>query len=75
MKREFTAVYQKKGKRYLAWIEEVPGVNTQGRTLREVRANLKEALRLVLEANRAIFSDEFRFAKPIREPLTISLPA
>jgi len=52
--REFTAVYQKKGKWILAWVEEVPGVNTQGRTKREARKNLKEALQLILETNRAL---------------------
>ena len=35
---------------YVAYVEEVPGANTQGRTLREARENLKEALKLVLEA-------------------------
>jgi len=34
-------------------VEEMPGVNTQGRTLAEARRNLKEALTLVLEANRS----------------------
>jgi predicted RNase H-like HicB family nuclease len=33
-------------------VEEVPGVNTQGATLAEARANLKEALALILQANR-----------------------
>lgn len=47
--REFTAVYKKHGKWVLAWIEEVPGVNTQGKTKKEARENLKEALGLVLE--------------------------
>lgn len=75
MKREFTATYQKRGRWYVAWVEEVPGVNTQGKTLREARENLKEALRLVLEANREILAREFRRVKPIRESLTISLPA
>ncbi len=76
MKREFTAAYQKSGKWFLAWVEEIPGVNTQGRTLREAKSNLKEALRLVIEANREILSHEFRSAsKPIRKPLKISIPA
>ena len=48
---KFTAVYKKNGKWYLGWIEEVSGVNTQGRTLTEVKANLREALSLVLETN------------------------
>jgi predicted RNase H-like HicB family nuclease len=48
----FTAVYRKSGKRRAACVEEVPGVNMQGATLAEARANLKEALPLILEANR-----------------------
>ena len=35
-------------------MEEIPGVNTQGATMEEARENLKEALRMVLEANREI---------------------
>ena len=49
MEREFTAVYQKKGKWVIAWVEEIPGVNTQGRTKKEAKENLKEALQLILE--------------------------
>ncbi len=50
----FTAVYRKCGKWWAAYVEEVPGVNTQGATLAEARANLKEALTLILETNRVI---------------------
>ena len=46
-KRDFTAIYKKHGKWVIAWIEEIPGVNTQGRTLKEAKENLKDALRLV----------------------------
>ena len=49
--REFTAVYQKRGKWYIGYVEEIPGVNTQGKTLAEVKRNLKEALHLILESN------------------------
>lgn len=48
MKQQFTAVYKKSGKWYLGWVEEIPGVNTQGRTRAEVKRNLKEALRLII---------------------------
>jgi len=54
MKRELTPVIEKRGKWYVVYVEEIPGVNTQGRTLVEARHNLKEALTLVLEANRAL---------------------
>jgi predicted RNase H-like HicB family nuclease len=54
MEREFTAVIKKRGRWYVAYIEEIPGVNTQGKTLAEVRENLREALQLILEANREL---------------------
>ena len=52
--RKFTAVYKKSGKWYSGWVEEIPGVNTQGKTLAETKTNLKEALLLILETNRAL---------------------
>lgn len=39
---------------YVAYVEELPGANTQGRTLDEARANLQEAVQLVLETNRQL---------------------
>ncbi len=49
-----TAVFQKSGDWWAAYVEEVPGVNTQGATLEEARENLREALSMVLEANREL---------------------
>ena len=43
----------------MGWVEELPGVNTQGKTLREAKSNLKDALRLVLGVNREIAKKEF----------------
>ena len=54
MVAQFTAVYQKRGKWYIGYVEEVSGVNTQGKTLAEAKKNLKEALILVLQTNRMI---------------------
>jgi predicted RNase H-like HicB family nuclease len=54
MTHECTPVIEKRGKWYVAYVEEIPGVNTQGCTLAEARRNLKEAPTLVLEANRAL---------------------
>ena len=48
----FTAIYQKVSEGYIAFVEELPGANTQGATLPETRKNLKEAIKLVLEANK-----------------------
>lgn len=36
---------------FAAYVEEIPGANTQGETLEEARENLKEAIQLVLETN------------------------
>lgn len=72
MKREFTSVIEKRGKWYVAYVEEIPGVNTQGRTLAEARRNLKDALTLVLEANREL-SERERLPGAKREPITVSL--
>lgn len=66
MQKQFTAVYQKRGKWYLGWVEEIPGVNTQGRTLREVKENLREALSLILEVNRLLVR-QATHGKVIRE--------
>jgi len=73
MVRQFTAVYKKRGKWYLGWVEEIPGVNTQGKNPKEVKENLREALLLILETNRILNKKEFPKGKIIREPLSISL--
>jgi predicted RNase H-like HicB family nuclease len=73
MNRKFTAVYKKSGAWYLGWVEEVPGVNTQGKTLKEVRENLKEALLLVLETNRFLTQKDMPKGKAVRESISVSL--
>jgi predicted RNase H-like HicB family nuclease len=52
MEHRFTAVFERDGDWWIAYVEELPGANTQGRTLEEARENLKEAIALVLQANR-----------------------
>jgi predicted RNase H-like HicB family nuclease len=74
-KREFTAIYQKRGNRYIAWIEEIPGVNTQGRTKKEVEENLKEALGLILSANRLLSRKCVNRKALQRESIQIAVPA
>jgi predicted RNase H-like HicB family nuclease len=54
---KLTAIFKKVRGGYIRFVEELPGANTQGRTLRETRANLKEAIALVREANRALVKD------------------
>ncbi len=72
MKRQFTAVFEKRDRWYVAYIEEIPGVNTQGRTLREARQNLRQALRLILQANRRL-ARQFAPHDIRREPIAIEV--
>lgn len=72
IQQQFNAVYKKSGKWYLGWVEEVPGVNTQGKTLKAVRENLKEALLLILEANKTLNQVSFGKEKIIREPISLT---
>jgi len=67
---ELTAVFRKVREGYIAWVEELPGANSQGATLDEARSNLKEAVRLVLEANRELVKQE-ESDGDIREPLRV----
>jgi predicted RNase H-like HicB family nuclease len=57
---EFTAVFERVPEGYIAFVEELPGANTQGDTLEEARENLLEAIQLVLEANRALAEESIR---------------
>jgi len=71
--QNFTAIYKKSGKWYLGWIEEISGVNTQGKTLKEVKENLKDALFLTMETNKILSKKEIAGQKNIiREPITVA---
>jgi len=67
-----TAVYTKVSGGYTGWIEEISGVNTQGKTLTETRSNLADALDLVVETNRLIAKRERRGKDVICEPFALS---
>jgi predicted RNase H-like HicB family nuclease len=68
-----TAVFMKVPEGYIAFVEELPGANTQGETLEEARANLNEAVAMVLDANRTLSAQSLEGADVIRE--TLILPA
>jgi predicted RNase H-like HicB family nuclease len=72
MQIQLTAVFQKVPEGYIGFIEELPGANTQGATLEEARANLQEAITMVLEANRVLAEESLQGRDVIRESLTIS---
>ena len=58
MNEPLTAVLEKSPYGYIGYVQELPGANTQGKTLAEVKANLIEAIELVLQANRELTEDE-----------------
>jgi predicted RNase H-like HicB family nuclease len=72
MKLTLTAVFRRSPAGYAAFVEELPGANTQGVTLEEARANLAEAVTLVLQANRELAEEDLRGQEVIREPLLLS---
>lgn len=72
MAMELTAVYMKVQEGYIAFIEELPGANTQGETLDEARQNLNEAVALVLESNRTLAEQSLEGATVIRETFVLS---
>ena len=72
MKIQLNAVFQKVPEGYIGFVEELPGANMQAPTLEEARANLQEAITLVLEANRVLAQEAFQGQEVIRESLSIS---
>ena len=69
---QFTAVFRKVPEGFVAFVEELPGANTQGATLEEARANIEEATELILDANRTLLEEELKGAEVIREPFTVT---
>ncbi len=72
MSVELTAVFQQVPEGFIAFIEELPGANSQGTTLEEARLNLHEAVTLVLKANRALSEQALANASVIRERFKLS---
>jgi predicted RNase H-like HicB family nuclease len=74
MTRTFTAVYQPVSEGgYIAFVEELPGANTQGETLDEARENLREAVELILETNRELALQDVDESSVIRETLLVAV--
>ncbi len=69
---KLTAVFMKVPEGYVAFIEELPGANTQGATLDEARENLHEAVALVLDANRAMAEESLEGTPVIRETFVLT---
>ena len=65
----WTAVFKKVSTGYVAFVAELPGANTQGRTIDEARENLREAIELTLEANRLLAEKIYAGEPVVKEPL------
>ena len=72
MALQLTAVFRKVPAGYIGFVEELPGANTQGATLEEARANLQEAVAMVLEANRELIEEASGGGEVIREPFKVN---
>jgi predicted RNase H-like HicB family nuclease len=66
-----TAVFMQVPEGYVAFVEELPGANTQGDTLEEARENLLEAVEMVLEANRELAEKSLVGQIVTREPFLL----
>jgi len=71
MKETLTAVFQKSIHGYIGFVEELPGANTQGKTIEEAKKNLVEAIKLVLETNRQLAEEDLLGKDHLKEPLGI----
>lgn len=69
---KFTAVFEQEGNWWVGHVEELPGANTQGYTLDEARENLKEAVQLIIEANRELARRDVEGKNVIREQLVVA---
>ena len=72
MDLQCTAVFQKVPEGYIAFVEKFPGANTQGASLEEARSNLREAVAMVIEANRELSREDADGVAVIREPITVT---
>ena len=67
-----TAVYLAVPEGYVAFVEELPGANTQGATLDEARENLREAVQLILETNRELAERSLAGQQVTKEPFLLT---
>ncbi len=69
---ELTAVFLEVPEGYVAFVEELPGANTQGATLEEARENLQEAVTMILQANRELAERSLTGQHVTKEPFVLA---
>ncbi|MBW6470881.1 MAG: type II toxin-antitoxin system HicB family antitoxin [Methanosarcinaceae archaeon] len=73
MESTFTAIFDKNYDRYVGYVEELPGANTQRRTLEEIRENLIEVIELIIVSNRKLAKKGLTGKEFIRENLKVAV--
>lgn len=73
MESTFTAVFEKVNGGYIAYVEELPGANAQGATLEEARESLREAIELVIAANRELAEHDQHGREVHREVIKVEV--
>ena len=69
---KFAAVQKKVPEGYIGFVKELPGANTQGKTLEEAITNLQEAIEMTLEANQNLAEESItEIPDVIREPIFV----
>ncbi len=71
MESSFTAVFEEVEGGFVVYVEELPGANAQGRTLEEARESLREAIELIIAANRELTKQDLHGGRVIREVIKI----
>jgi predicted RNase H-like HicB family nuclease len=70
----FTAVYMRSGHGYVGFIEELPGVNSHGRTLPEARETLHRLAAVMFDEERREAEDLIAGKDVVREPFVLPFP-
>ena len=73
MENQYTAVFEQVGEWWVGYVEELPGCNVQERSLEEAKESLKEAVQLIIAANRGLARHEAEGHEVVREPLLVPL--
>jgi predicted RNase H-like HicB family nuclease len=68
----FEEVPQSERGGYTAYTEELPGAISEGDTLDEARDNLRDAIKVLVQANREVAPKPAAGQHCVREPITIS---
>ena len=73
MENRYTGVFEQVGDWWIGHVEELPGCNVQERSLEEARESLKEAVQLIVQANRELARRESEGHEVVREALAVSV--